>query len=392
MQRPLERPPCRPRARTGALALLLLASPTAAGELTTCLRGGWHAGDTLTLSTKGSAAASPVLRFSVTLGSERDAIEVAQLVEAGADGVAGLAVTREATCLTVSHADAFVEVSIAGDGATRNAYGAMSVEYAGSALADGPVQLFFPVNGLVSSSLSFGATPAAAASAMVAQLVGLDPTGDFGLLQEDGDVFLVVNRLPGESSLQVTNLPGILGTSNDSGTSITITTVPVDADCDGDLQIDYFELLAGTLFDVNDNGVMDPCEARLIAAPGTLSLAAGGTQDFTLNAGADNAGALYWILGSASGTAPGLLVAHGVLLPLNVDPYFFFTLTNPLAPIYTDFVGFLDAGGDATAALTLPPASVPSLVGVSLHHSAALAQVLGEIQFASNATLTLLIP
>lgn len=87
---------------------------------------------------------------------------------------------------------------------------------------------------------------------------------------------------------------------------------------------------------------------------------------FTVNLGPSEAGRPYWILGSASGTTPGLDLG-GVLLPLNRDPFFQLLYLNPGPPLFDGSKGVLDSTGRAEASLDLPPATWSSLVGRRLH-------------------------
>jgi hypothetical protein len=99
----------------------------------------------------------------------------------------------------------------------------------------------------------------------------------------------------------------------------------------------------------------------------TLSIAAGGTQALTLDAGSAHAGELYLLLGSLAGTKPGL--AHlSFTLPLNPDAYFWLTLSSP-GPTLSGSLGTLDGWGEGEALFALPPASFPPLVGQVAHHA-----------------------
>ena len=124
-----------------------------------------------------------------------------------------------------------------------------------------------------------------------------------------------------------------------------------------------------------------------------LSLSAGGTAQLTLSAGAEHAGRLYLVLGSTSGTAPGLPI-DDLLLPLNPDAYFQFTLANPGGGVLTDALDFLDAGGQASAALAIPAGANPVLAGSAADHAYVVIDVpgTGALSFASNAVGTELLP
>ena len=106
----------------------------------------------------------------------------------------------------------------------------------------------------------------------------------------------------------------------------------------------------------------------LFAAPASLSVADGGAQQLALQPGAAFAGHLHLLLGSASGTLPGVVVG-GVTLPLNPDAYLLFVLQSPGAPPLSGAVGNIDAAGTAQAAFSLPAGSPPFLAGLGLHHA-----------------------
>ena len=79
------------------------------------------------------------------------------------------------------------------------------------------------------------------------------------------------------------------------------------------------------LFSVSGSG----CPA-LLTEPPFVRVATGGDQEFRLDAGPAHAGALYLILGSASGTSPGTpAIPPPLVWPLNFDPYFNYLLSNP---------------------------------------------------------------
>jgi hypothetical protein len=107
---------------------------------------------------------------------------------------------------------------------------------------------------------------------------------------------------------------------------------------------------------------------RLSAAPATLEAAKGGAQAFTLQAGPALAGRSYLLLGSLNGFVPGFPFG-GIRVPLNFEPaYFPFSIANANGPALTNTLGRLDASGNATASLNLPPLPA-SLAGTVLHHA-----------------------
>lgn len=128
----------------------------------------------------------------------------------------------------------------------------------------------------------------------------------------------------------------------------------------------------------------------LTADVSQLSVATGGTQTFALDAGSGHASETYLLLGSTSGTTPGLSV-DGHVLPLNSDPYFLHTLLHPNgAPLGSSFGSLSPAspgpGGMATATFTLPSGLGASVVGLTVHHAyVAIAGTTGAVTLASNA-------
>lgn len=123
----------------------------------------------------------------------------------------------------------------------------------------------------------------------------------------------------------------------------------------------------------------------------SISLAAGGAQVLELEVGANFAGQTYWLVGSASGTSPGLDLG-GALLPLNYDSFTTFTLTHPNSALLQGTLGTIDAEGLADAAIVTPPGLAPSLAGVTLHFAAVvLDSATSVVDYATNPTsLTLL--
>jgi hypothetical protein len=85
---------------------------------------------------------------------------------------------------------------------------------------------------------------------------------------------------------------------------------------------------------------------------------------FSLQAGVANANRNYLMLGSVSGSVPGLTLPGGQNLPINWDYYTNLTLIYTNTPFFQNFSGALNANGTAvaTADLTRPPDS--ALIGL----------------------------
>ena len=129
--------------------------------------------------------------------------------------------------------------------------------------------------------------------------------------------------------------------------------------------------------------------------PETISLSGGGVQVFALTGGLHHAGLPFFLLGTASGTTPGLVLPSSsggpLLLPLNPDGWFLFTVNHPnTPPLYGSLAPF-DGLGLAAAGFVVPPASNPALAGLLLHH-AYLVLAPPQPVFASNAVPLTLVP
>ena len=100
----------------------------------------------------------------------------------------------------------------------------------------------------------------------------------------------------------------------------------------------------------------------------TISLSTGGTQTFTLSAGTAQAGRLHLLLGSFTGTLPGLNLG-AVTLPLNPDSYLTTTAVAPNVPPLGNTLAVLDGLGTSTATFTIPPLNIPALTGIQFNHA-----------------------
>jgi len=139
-------------------------------------------------------------------------------------------------------------------------------------------------------------------------------------------------------------------------------------------------------------GLCPESPSGLRAAPGSISLSAGGTQTLTLDAGSANATRPYFVLGSSDGFLPGLPF-KGTCVPLNWGGYLRHTLRHPNAPPLSFSLGLLDSNGMGTAQFDLPPGFDPSLAGVTLHHAFLVLDTNPfRVEFVGNATALRLDP
>jgi len=122
-----------------------------------------------------------------------------------------------------------------------------------------------------------------------------------------------------------------------------------------------FSSSASNLAPGDTNGAADIfLRGRLYLSVDTPYLSLGGTVvNFSLQAGAANAGRTYLLLGSVTGTVPGTALPGGLaVLPLNWDLFTDTVLYLLNTPIFSGFLGVLDGAGSAAAQLNpgpLPP-------------------------------------
>jgi len=191
-----------------------------------------------------------------------------------------------------------------------------------------------------------------------------------GNLNKAGEVTTFVRGANGEWRREASWVSDTLGSGTELGK---------------DVALDEDRMLAG----IGKNASAELVHAfelgSLLHGPTTMSASALGSQDLLLRAGPDRGGEGYFLLGSLSGTSPGLPVpgSPGLGLPLNFDAYFQITLAG--GP-FLNQTGTLDADGHADAALALPPVAEPAFAGLHLHHAyVTFDPGAGTFPFASNA-------
>lgn len=115
-----------------------------------------------------------------------------------------------------------------------------------------------------------------------------------------------------------------------------------------------------------------------------VSISQGETITFELNAGPANAGKTYLLLGSVSGTSPGINLPNNLVLPLNMDWYFLLTRLQPNSPTLQFSFGQLDSQGRARA--RFKPTS--QFLGLEVSHAFLL---LNPVNFVSNPVTALVV-
>jgi hypothetical protein len=120
-----------------------------------------------------------------------------------------------------------------------------------------------------------------------------------------------------------------------------------------------------------------------------FSAATGGTVNFTLDPGPLYQNDAYRILGSISGTSPGITL-HGVNVPVNYDAFTLLTILDANTSALPGFAGTLDVNGMATASLVSGPLPA-SAVGVQFDF-AAFVKAGTAVRWASNPTHLEIVP
>ncbi len=99
----------------------------------------------------------------------------------------------------------------------------------------------------------------------------------------------------------------------------------------------------------------------------SLSAATGGVVDISLGAGPANGNRQYLLLGSATGTSPGLPLPGGATLPIKWDILTNIIMSSLGSPVFANFTGVLSAQGDATATLDTFGPLDPATAGLTLY-------------------------
>jgi hypothetical protein len=118
-----------------------------------------------------------------------------------------------------------------------------------------------------------------------------------------------------------------------------------------------------------------------------ISLSTGGTQKLTVNAGKAHANRSYWILGSVTGTTPGVTLgsAIGVVhIGLNPDIWTNYTIALANSPTLGNTKATLDASGTAQASFNIPKVNLPSAIGVVFYHAYVVYDSQNNFYMASN--------
>ena len=126
----------------------------------------------------------------------------------------------------------------------------------------------------------------------------------------------------------------------------------------------------------------------LVGMPSSLSATTGGTHTMYLDAGAANAGSLYLVAGTTSGTRPGFMLG-GHNVPLNLDWWLNLSCTAANTTVYGNTMGLLDAQGRATATFNFP-VGYPYFAGTGFHHAFGVINGSGIVTLVSEPAALLM--
>lgn len=130
----------------------------------------------------------------------------------------------------------------------------------------------------------------------------------------------------------------------------------------------------------------------LVTSPRELSVASGGQVDWLTSLAPQFDGDVFLVLGSSSGTQPGVPLG-ALTIPLNFDDWSLFTLNSINQGILQNTLGLLDSLGGAVSRLDAPGGNDPALVGAVLHQASLTFDPLtGEPTGVSAASPLTLIP
>lgn len=165
------------------------------------------------------------------------------------------------------------------------------------------------------------------------------------------------------------------------------TLVATDLAANNESTTNAMELAIGSLDDSRIFTVEAPGCITLDKFTDFISITGSGLHILTLQAGADHADEIYFLLGSMSGTHPGIPLPNGQSLPLVQDFYTLRTLRFPNKPPFTNNLGVLDQNGGATVTFTLPPQFGFEIAGTFLWHAfVTFHPVDGTIELVSNSS------
>jgi len=141
--------------------------------------------------------------------------------------------------------------------------------------------------------------------------------------------------------------------------------------------------------DIRHSGCYDgylPLEASINA----LSALSGGAVEFTLKGRSINNGRKYILMGTISGSQPGVTLPGGVVtLPINWDLFTNFVISMINSPLFDNFMGSLNANGASAASLHSGGPIIPAAIGATMNFAFALNM---PWDMASNSVCVEIVP
>lgn len=170
---------------------------------------------------------------------------------------------------------------------------------------------------------------------------------------------------------------------------VTTSQIPAVSALNQDVRLDDQHIFVAK-YDHGPGVVRIFGKPNFLASSATASLSLATDVNLVLDVGPPHAGQPYMILGSATGTAPGVDLVGDVTIPLVVDGYTHFTLAG--APHILNQLASFDVWGKAFAQLDLPSGLPPALAGLTIHHAFVWLDASTSTLRASVPVSTLLIP
>ncbi|MHC4919577.1 MAG: Kelch repeat-containing protein [Planctomycetota bacterium] len=125
----------------------------------------------------------------------------------------------------------------------------------------------------------------------------------------------------------------------------------------------------------------------LTANTNTMSIATGGSQVLTLNAGSQHGSRLYWLFGSLTGTTPGVTLVSAVgsvNIPLVPDFYTNITIALPNTAFLVQTKSALNLSGKGQASFVVPKITDQNAIGVTFFHAYLVYDAQNNFHMASN--------
>jgi outer membrane protein assembly factor BamB len=165
--------------------------------------------------------------------------------------------------------------------------------------------------------------------------------------------------------------------------------------CDFAVAADEAVVLVGSthLGGTNVDALVRRLDRRsLTQGPDQMSLSGGGHVEMHVDFDVANAGDIHVVVGTLSGTAPGLALANGFNLPLNYDAYTDISLLYANSPLFVNSIGVLDVNGDTRARVFVPTGSFGAFAGLPFSYAALAIDPIGGVSATSNPVFLTMLP